>query len=282
MIQWTRQLTLIWFLFNISFVFRSQNAKQNEEESQKKKKISKFKFSFRNGNGGETFTSAVRTTRRWLFHQREFNQRLKRNLTDIRWRKKKKNSQLLTERHGGGAIRQQSESGAPNGLAFDFLFSPFQVRNPTAPFPLMKQNENCLVKNASQRFSSKNMEGGINILFQGKSYPIGLLFTISKQKTFSFLFSFCPYKSHDGYFTKKHSSPPSTQLTVEGEKKTGMLFYWLQFQLRKRNRCDSSFLINRFSLNKKAPKFFFRKRNEQISRKRHFKYAAWVVFLLFP
>jgi hypothetical protein len=86
-------------------------------------------------------------------------------------------------------MRQQSESGAPNGLAFDFLFSPFQVRNPTAPFPLMKQKENCLVKNASQRFSSKNMEGGINILFQGKKKYLPnwwLLFTISKQKTFLF------------------------------------------------------------------------------------------------
>lgn len=230
MIQWTRQLTLIWFLFNISFVFRSQNAKQNEEESQKKKKISKFKFSFRNGNGGETFTSAVRTTRRWLFHQREFNQRLKRNLTDIRWRKKKKNSQLLTERHGGGAMRQQSESGAPNGLAFDFLFSPFQVRNPTAPFPLMKQNENCLVKNASQRFSSKNMEGGINILFQGKSYPIGGFFLLFQSKKL-FLFSslFVHTKVMMGISRRNTPLPHLLNWLLKGRKKRECCFIGYNF-----------------------------------------------------
>ena len=155
-------------------------------------------------------------------------------------------------------MRQQSERSTKR-FGIWFSLSPFQVRNPTAPYPLMKQKENCLVKNASQEVSSQKMEGGINILFKKKIYiqyistQLGTSFCHFKANDLSFLFSFCPYKSRYGYFTKKHS-PILLNWLSKGKKRQCwclFLFYWLQFQLRKRNRCDSSFQINRFSSNKK-------------------------------
>ena len=206
-------------------------------------------------------------------------------------KKKEKNSQLLDWETwgGGGAMRQQSERSTKR-FGIWFFIIPFSSAQSYSPISFNEAKrklprEKCITR------SFKPKDGGRNkyfilkkIYIQYISTQLGTSFCHFKANDLSFLFSFCPYKSRYGYFTKKHS-PILLNWLSKGKKRQCwclFLFYWLQFQLRKRNRCDSSFQINRFSSNKKRRNILEKKKNEQISRKQHFKYAAWVVFFNSP